>query len=183
MEDQDPLTLTLSRATRDGKTVDAQGQAANAPLDGVIFRDSVAHTDARGTLCEMYDLRWAWHEAPLVQAYFCTIRPGYAKGWNLHERQDDRYFIVSGRLRVVLYDVRRGSPTYGRVFATELTEQRRRLMRIPAYVWHAVENIGDVEAMLVNFPTAAYDYENPDKFRLPIDTPLIPFKLECAKGW
>ena len=32
-------------------------------------------------------------------------------------------------------------------------------------------------------PTRPYDHANPDKYRLPIDTPLIPYSFGDAKGW
>jgi dTDP-4-dehydrorhamnose 3,5-epimerase len=35
----------------------------------------------------------------------------------------------------------------------------------------------------VNFPTTPYDHGNPDKYRLPIDTPLIPYKISARHGW
>jgi dTDP-4-dehydrorhamnose 3,5-epimerase len=35
----------------------------------------------------------------------------------------------------------------------------------------------------VNFPTIPYDHADPDKYRLPIDTTLIPFSFGSAHGW
>jgi dTDP-4-dehydrorhamnose 3,5-epimerase len=29
----------------------------------------------------------------------------------------------------------------------------------------------------------AYDHANPDKYRLPLDTDLIPYKFENSRGW
>ena len=36
---------------------------------------------------------------------------------------------------------------------------------------------------MVNYPTIQYDHSNPDKYRLPLDTDLIPFSFDGAKGW
>ena len=38
-------------------------------------------------------------------------------------------------------------------------------------------SILETTATVVNFPTRPYLHEKPDKYRLPIDTPLIPFKF------
>ena len=136
----------------------------------------------RGTVCEMFDLRWGWHSEPLVFSYVFTIRPGMIKGWGLHKHHEDRYFIMFGELEVVLYDERPESPTHGLVSKIFLSEYRRRLMNIPAGIWHADRNIGSKDAVVVNFPTIPYDHANPDKYRLPLDTDLIPYKFENPRG-
>jgi dTDP-4-dehydrorhamnose 3,5-epimerase len=112
------------------------------------------------------------------------MRPGVTKGWALHEKHDDRYTLLFGALEVVLYDAREGSPTEGLVAKVVLSEHRRRLLCIPTGVWHADRNIGDREAVIVNFPTRPYDHEDPDKFRLPLDTDAIPYTWpEGTQGW
>ena len=58
----------------------------------------------------------------------------------------------------------------------------RRLVNVPENVWHADHNIGSTDALVVNFPTIQYDHNSPDKYRLPIDTPLIPHDFGGAKG-
>ncbi|MFB6197422.1 MAG: dTDP-4-dehydrorhamnose 3,5-epimerase, partial [Halobacteriaceae archaeon] len=44
--------------------------------------------------------------------------------------------------------------------------------------WHGFKAVGDERAILINFPTNLYDYENPDEERLPHDTDEIPFDWE-----
>jgi dTDP-4-dehydrorhamnose 3,5-epimerase len=56
-------------------------------------------------------------------------------------------------------------------------------MNIPRFVWHADHNFTAEPTRGINFPTTCYNHTNPDKYRLPIDTPLIPVKFEGAKGW
>ena len=64
-----------------------------------------------------------------------------------------------------------------------LSEYRRGIINIPKYVWHADANIDARDCLVINFPTTAYDHANPDKYRLPIDTPLIPYKFTSSRGW
>ncbi len=182
-ENGDLLQRTLGSAVRDPQTVTPSGKTVESIIDGVTFWDVPTQVDDRGTLVEMYDPRWMWHPAPLVYAYSVTIRPGYVKGWALHKTHEDRYMILQGQLEVVLYDVRPDSPTYGQIHTVVLSEYNRRLMNVPAFVWHADHNIGDGDALFANFPTAPYDHENPDKYRLPLDTPLIPYSFEGRTGW
>ena len=175
--------LLEQASQRDGKTVTAEGRPCATVIEGVRMRDLVLHTDDRGTVCEMYDPRWNWHPDPLVFTYFYTIRPGLIKGWAMHKTHDDRYCLLQGEMKVVLYDAREGSPTFGVVSEIYLTEYRRRLLSIPPGVWHADQNVGKGDCMVVNFPTIQYDHANPDKYRLPVDTDLIPYKFNEVRGY
>ncbi len=173
----------MSDATRDAPTVSTSGAELQPLPDGVGFRDAVTHVDDRGSLCELFDPRWGWSGHDLVYAYVTTVRPGMIKGWGMHLDHEDRYFILFGELEVVLYDDRESSPTRGLVSKIYLTEHRRRLMNIPEGVWHAIRNVGSTDVTVINFPTKPYDHENPDKYRLPVDTDQIPYTFaEGARG-
>ena len=161
----------------------ARGEPLAQLPAGVSFRDVPTHVDDRGSVVELFDARWGWHPDPLVFAYAFTVRPGKIKGWGLHKRHDDRYFLLQGDMEVVLYDERDDSPTRGLVAKVYLSELRRRLMSIPAGIWHADHNIGTRDALVVNFPTIPYDHTNPDKYRLPLDTDRIPYRFEPSRGW
>jgi dTDP-4-dehydrorhamnose 3,5-epimerase len=173
-----------SEPVRDVPTVADDGAALGRLPHGVQVRDLVTHTDDRGTLFELYDERWGFHELPLTYAYVATIRPGVTKGWALHEHHDDRYTLLFGALEVVLYDAREDSPTHGLVAKVVLTEHHRRLLSIPIGIWHADRNLGDRDVVLVNFPTTPFDKARPDKQRLPLDTPAIPYRFPPGTtGW
>ncbi len=161
----------------------SSGEPLGAMIEGVSIRDAVAHVDERGSVVEIYDSRWGWHPDPLVFAHCFTLRPGYVKGWGLHKLHEDRYFILSGEMDLVLFDPRPTSATYGRVQRIPLSEQRRQLINIPRFVWHAERNVGSKDVVVIDFPTAPYNHDDPDKYRLPIDTPLIPYSFAGARGW
>jgi len=46
---------------------------------------------------------------------------------------------------------------------------------VPPRVWHGVENSGTNPAVLINAVNLAYQYEDPDHWRLPSNSPDIPF--------
>ena len=173
----------MDTPVKDRQTVTSDGEQLQPLLDGMSFRDVPLHADDRGHVCEMFDERWDWHPDPLVFTYFFTIRPGVIKGWGLHERHEDRYFLMSGEMEVVLYDARPESSTFGEIRKVYLSEQRRRLVNVPAGVWHADRNVGTTDCVVVNFPTIPYDHADPDKFRLPLDTDEIPYTFEPTLGW
>lgn len=179
---QNILEKTLAGAKKDQETV-RSGEPIDKAPDGVTFHDMTAHLDDRGSVTEIYDTRWNWHPDPLVFCYMFTIRPRTVKGWALHKLHEDRYFVVDGEMEVVLYDPRPESSTCGQVFRIVLSSARPRLMNIPRFVWHADHNIGTRDVRAINFPTMQYDHANPDKYRLPLDTDLIPVDFGGLKGW
>ena len=168
---------------KDSQTVTAAGERAAPKIAGVALRLAVCHLDERGELTEIYDPAWNFDPAPLVYVYQTTVRPGRVKGWVVHHQQDDRMFISMGAAKIVLYDAREDSPTRGALEEIHLGERRRGLLRIPCGVYHAVENIGDCDLLFINLPTRAYRHEDPDKYRLPLDTPLIPYRFAIRRGW
>jgi dTDP-4-dehydrorhamnose 3,5-epimerase len=170
-------------AIKDGASVTKDGRPLRVLPEGVTFRDSPTHADDRGTVCEIFDPRWGWHADPLVFVYYFTIRPGMIKGWGMHKKHEDRYFILKGEMEVVFYDARPGSPTRGQVSSVVMSEARRQLMNIPAGVWHANHNIGQSDLIVVNCPTLPFDHGDPDKYRLPLDTPEIPYSFRRTRGW
>src|SRR5262245_19885796 len=177
------LEQTLSAARRDTQTTTPEGKRVGRLTHGVSIRPLTVHADARGSVCEIIDMRWGWHAEPILSAYVFTIRPGIVKGWNLHKEHEDRYAILKGELELVFFDPRPDSPTCGEICKIGLSDQQRCLVNVPANVWHADHNIGSSEVVVINFPTQPYDHANPDKYRLPIGTDLIPYSFGSATGW
>ena len=177
------ISMTQPEPIQDRQTVTPQGESLAQLPAGVSFYDVPIQIDERGAVRELFDLRWNWHLDPLVFVYCFTIRPGVIKGWGMHKRHEDRYYVLSGEMEAVLYDERPDSPTRGLVAKIVLSEYRGRLMNIPAGVWHADRNLGSKDVVVINFPTIPYDHANPDKYRLPLNTERIPHKFEPLVGW
>ena len=179
----DPLERTLNAAARQPQTVTTDGTPVAPLLDHVKRFNVPTHVDQRGFLVEVFDPRWEWVDEPLVYCYVTTVRPGHAKGWGLHKEHADRYFMLFGNLELVLYDVRQESGTYGQISVVRLSESNRGLVTIPAFVWHALRNVGDSDVVVINFPTIQFDHASPDKYGLPLDNDVIPYSFAGVPGW
>ncbi len=105
------------------------------------------------------------------------------KGWIVHRKQDDRLFLSRGAVRFGLYDDRPDSPTRGLLSLFTISERNRARIVIPRGVYHALQNVGEGEAVFLNMPTEPYDHADPDKYRLPLKNDLIPFAFDDAAGW
>ena len=169
-------------AVRDLPTVDAESRELRAGIDGVEIRRLTTHADPRGILTPVLDGRDSFWAEPIVYSYRFSILPGRIKGWGMHERQTDRYFVVTGSVRVVLFDGRAESPTAGSFVEASFTDRTPGLVKIPPGVWHADQNWGDTEAHIVNFPTAPYDPVRPDKYRIDPHSGVIPFDWSIRDG-
>jgi dTDP-4-dehydrorhamnose 3,5-epimerase len=168
---------------RDQQTVTPEGKRIEKMIDGVVIRAATTHFDERGEVCEIYDPAWGVTGDPLVYVYQALIRPGRIKGWVYHEKQKDRLFVSLGTLKIVLYDMREGSPTHGMINELHLSERNRGLLVIPPKVLHAVQNIGLNDGLFVNMPSKPYNHQHPDKFRIPIDSGTIPYIFNRGVGW
>jgi dTDP-4-dehydrorhamnose 3,5-epimerase len=168
--------------SKDAPTVDHDGRRTASGIAGVKHVTLVSHVDHRGSLTEAVNFEHDFWDEPVVYSYGVTIRPGRIKGWGMHKRQADRYFIAAGFVRVVLYDGRTESPTFRSFAEFALTQESRALLRIPPGVWHATQNWGETDAVLVNFPTRAYDREDPDKYRIDPASATIPFDWSLPDG-
>ena len=133
--------------------------------------------DERGFLMEM--LRSDWPEFDKFgQAYITACYPGVIKAWHYHRKQWDHFVCVGGMAKVVLYDPRPDSPTKGKINEFHIGYLNPVLLKIPPLVYHGFTAEGKDTALIVNFPTELYNYEEPDEYRLPFDDPSIPYSWQ-----
>ena len=78
---------------------------------------------------------------------------------------------------MVLFDAREDSSTRGLVNEFRFGERRPGLVVIPPRVWHGVQNLSPGPSTILNLVDQAYEYEDPDHWRVPADSPEIPFSL------
>ena len=152
-------------------------------LAGVVVKPIKTLEDERGDLVEIYRPDWGIISAPVTSVHQVMIRPKKVKGWSMHKANDDRLFVSMGFVRVALFDGRADSPTHEMLNLFTCSERNRTLIVVPRGVFHAIQNVGEGDAIIISLPTALYDYEDPDKYRLPLKNPLIPFSFDDLPGW
>jgi dTDP-4-dehydrorhamnose 3,5-epimerase len=150
-------------------------------IDGVRTRQLAVHADERGRLMEMLR-RDDEMFMKFGQVYLTTAYPGVVKAWHYHRNQVDHFVVVSGMMKVVLYDARDKSPTRGTVNEFFMGEFNPLILQIPAGVYHGFKCISEREALVVNIPTEVYDREEPDEHRLDPHSPDIPYDWSRKDG-
>ena len=151
-------------------------------IEGVLYAPLRAHSDHRGLLVASIDTRDPFWSEPIVYSYMFTIRPGRVKGFARHALQTDRYVHAKGNARIVLYDGREDSATYGTFAQFQLSDDARGMLQIPPGVWHAAQCWGDEQAIVMNYPTVAYNSEDPDKESVDPHTGPITFDWTLRDG-
>lgn len=107
------------------------------------------------------------------EIYFSFVHPGWVKAWHLHEAMTLNYAVPIGRIHLVLYDDRVGSPTRGEVQEFDLGEEQYVRVRVPAGVWNGFIGLGDRDAMVANCATLPHD---PGEItRIPPTDPRVPY--------
>lgn len=153
-------------------------------IDGIVFNATAVIGDDRGTILELIDLRQEYWADGVPYVYFGTTRPRRAKGWGMHKNHTDRYMLLSGEMVLVLFDDRDDSPTKGVVQEFYLTRDGLNQITIPPGIWHAHYNPGTVDLLFANAPSQPFRHEDPDKWRLALDDPRIPYTWRVEQlGW
>ncbi|HVS42137.1 MAG TPA: dTDP-4-dehydrorhamnose 3,5-epimerase family protein [Candidatus Dormibacteraeota bacterium] len=101
--------------------------------------------------------------------------PELIKAFHWHEKQWDYWDIVAGNARVVLVDLREGSPTEGVVQTLMLGDNAPRMVAIPPLVAHGYQAVDLRDVVLCYYVTEPYDPKNPDEGRIAWDDERIGF--------
>ena len=161
--------------------VNEEGRLRLTPIHDLLFRPTrpVPHED--GHVTEVARASWDVIGGAVVQVHITTTLPGRHRAWGLHQRSTDRLFVVSGLVKIAVFDGRLDSPTCGRVNEFTVSERNPGLLIIPPNLYHGWKNIGTTEAVIINMPTTMYDYESPDALDLPWDSEaaarIIPYRF------
>jgi dTDP-4-dehydrorhamnose 3,5-epimerase len=110
----------------------------------VLIVDPDAHRDTRGVFYETYRRSWFPLGREMVQANRSDRSAGSVVGLHYHLHQADYWLVPVGCARVVLHDLRAGSPTEGVTETLELSRENARGVYIPPGVAHGFAALSDL---------------------------------------
>lgn len=116
------------------------------------------------------------HFEKFGEIYFSVVYPGVIKGWHLHERMTLNYAVVSGMIKLALYDPRENSPTKGEIQELFIGEDNYVLVKIPPGIWNGFKGMGVKPAIVANCATIPHDPR--EIVRLSPFTKDIPYNWE-----
>jgi dTDP-4-dehydrorhamnose 3,5-epimerase len=150
-------------------------------IDGVQIRPckvnhdipDTEHDEGKGILMEVVRAREGLLSSFAQSVFTISYGRGTIKAFHWHEKQDDLWFIASGTARIVLYDRRPGSLTFGETQTMNAGADDYKVILIPAGVAHGYQVLSDDPVMLFYHVTREYDREHPDEERIPYNDPTI----------
>lgn len=135
--------------------------------------------DERGMVMHMLRAD-APHFERFGEIYFSTVYPNVVKGWHLHRRMTLNYAVVSGMIKLVLYDDREDSPTRSEVMELFVGEQNYVLVTVPPLVWNGFKGVGTAPAIVANCATVPHDPTEIE--RLDPWSERIPYSWDLRHG-
>ena len=125
-------------------------------IDGVLVVPLKRIPDERGAVMHMLK-RTDPHFIEFGEIYFSKIYPGVVKGWHKHTEMTLNYACIDGRIKLVLFDDREGSPTKGEVMEIFLGPENHSLVVIPPGIWNGFKGLGGEMAIVANCSTHPHD--------------------------
>jgi dTDP-4-dehydrorhamnose 3,5-epimerase len=125
-------------------------------IDGVHIVPLRQIADERGKVMHMLRAD-APHFRGFGEIYFSTVVPGAIKAWHVHKRMIRNYAVPVGKIKLVLFDDRVGSPTNGEIQEIPLGPDNYNLVVIPANIWSGFCGIGSEAALVANCADLPHD--------------------------
>lgn len=144
-------------------------------IAGVHIVQPEVHADDRGCFVETYRRSWIPGGREMVQSNRADRDAGAVVGLHYHLHQADYWYVVRGRARVVLHDLRQGSPTDGATLTLDLGgdpaggQHDHRGVFIPPGVAHGFASLTD---MTITYLVDGY-YNPADELGVAWDDPEI----------
>jgi dTDP-4-dehydrorhamnose 3,5-epimerase len=168
----------------DGFVPEKKSYAKPAPIAGVEVLWLKRHVDDRGLFLEIYrhatthagseGLARFFQGVEVAQLnYSLVTAPDHVKGLHYHLKQSDVWFCPPPfKLKAVMLDLRRDSPTAGAAQAVVLGEGNDAWLKVPAGVAHGYRPL-TAPCGLFYLVTRCFDLTDPDEYRISWDHPAV----------
>ena len=110
------------------------------------------------------------------EIYFSCTHPGVVKAWHMHKKMTLNYAIISGQLKIVLFDDRKKSSTKGAIQEIYMSTENYFLLSVPPLVWNGFKGIGTETSIVANCSDIPHDPG--EMIRISPNSKKIPYKWE-----
>ncbi len=142
-------------------------------VHGVAIHPLKRIVDRRGEILHMLRAGDP-HFERFGEIYFSIVNPGVVKGWHLHRTMTLNYAVPIGRIRLVLFDARDGSPSCGEVQEIDMGPHDYQVVTIPPGIWNGFLGLGATPSLVANCATEPHDPA--EIVRLPPRSEEIPYE-------
>jgi dTDP-4-dehydrorhamnose 3,5-epimerase len=142
-------------------------------IEGVKIVPLRRIADERGTI--MHGVRRDTQLSEFGEVYFKKLYYGVVNGWHVHEQLILNYICLFGMIKLVLCDMRVGSPTKGEVQEIFFGDDNYCLVHIPPGIANGTKGMTEPFALMTNVashphdPTLKYLRIDPHSGEIPYD--------------
>ena len=141
-------------------------------INGVKIIQKKVITDDRGKILHMLRADDS-NFKKFGEIYFSYVNPKKIKAWHIHKKMTLNYVAAFGKIKLVLYDDRKNSDTFGEVQEIFLSNENHLLVSIPPYIWNGFTSADENLAVLANCSDIPHDKE--EISRLDFNDPKFPY--------
>lgn len=110
------------------------------------------------------------------EIYFSCTFPGSIKAWHLHKKMTLNYAVVTGKIKLVLYDQRKTSRTYNKIQEIYMSTENYSLIIVPPMIWNGFKAIGNEPCIVANCSDIPHDTS--EIIRKPYNDSFISYDWE-----
>jgi len=105
--------------------------------------------DERGKIMHMMRIDYPIFKK-FGEIYFSTVKPKFIKAWHLHKEATLNYVCIKGKVKLVLFDDRKESKTFGKYQELILSPEDYFMVTIPPLIWNGFKGTGQEESIIAN---------------------------------
>jgi dTDP-4-dehydrorhamnose 3,5-epimerase len=169
-----PIATENWRERKVETTMDTQ-----SVIEGVKIIPLRQIVDERGKIMHMLKATDP-HFISFGEIYFSCAWPGTVKAWHIHTSMTVNNAVLSGRAKLVIYDLRKDSPTKGKLQEIFLGEDNYCLVQIPPGLANGYKAYGDKMVILAN--CASEPHRPEEMIRMDPFTSEIPYNWTLQHG-
>lgn len=142
-------------------------------MEGVLITPLRQFDDERGAVLHMIKV-----DSPSFkqfgEVYFSLVNPGHVKAWKRHHKMTQNFAVPVGTIKLVLYDSRENSPSYGKVEVLSVGRpENYALITIPPMICYGFQGVSEEPALITNCADLPHDPEESE--RIDPDSSAIPY--------
>jgi len=141
-------------------------------IDGIKITPLRQILDERGKVMHMLRAD-AEHFIAFGEIYFSTVDHGVVKGWQQHTKMHLNYAVISGKIKLVLFDDRKESPSHGEIQEFFMGPDNYFLLTVPPFIWYGFKGLSTEPAIIAN--CATIPHEQGEAVKKATTTPDIPY--------
>lgn len=125
-------------------------------IEGIVIKKLKKIPDERGAIFHMLRADDELFEK-FGEIYFSMVYPQVVKGWHIHTEMTLNYAVVTGKIKLVLYDDRKDSTTKGNILEIETGSDNYLLIKVPSHIWNGFKGIDEKPSIVANCATLPHD--------------------------